>query len=193
MFRTEAVQVFPDLRARLGYPASSHDCRRGRALKRFTRSEEDDLTVSSSAAVTATTTEATTTAATEAAATTTAATEATAAATNTTVSTSAPAAATDISAAASAMAATATSAVSASWAVTSATRATVAASAGWKTSGNSPDAKKEDWWREHGAAQSIQRRDFLFLGFGGVFSRVTLLARHHQIAVVLGLMAFINA
>src|SRR6266481_3570513 len=82
----------------------------------------------------------------------------------------------------------------ASEATTSATRATVtSSSAGWQTSGNSADAYKENWRREHCAAQSVQRRDFLLLGFGGIVSCVTLLSRHHQVAVVLGLMAFINA
>jgi hypothetical protein len=80
-------------------------------------------------------------------------------------------------------------------AMTSATRATATtSSAGWEDSPNSLEAaEKEHWRREHRAIQSVQRRDLLILRFGGVVSRVTLLSRHHQVAVVLGLMAFINA
>lgn len=80
-------------------------------------------------------------------------------------------------------------------AMTSATRATVTtSSAGWEDSPNSLEAAQKEYGRwEHRAIQSVQRRDFLFLGFGGVVSRVTLLSRHHQVALVLGLMAFINA
>jgi hypothetical protein len=80
-------------------------------------------------------------------------------------------------------------------ATTSATRATVtSSSAGWQDSPNSLETAEKEYGRwEHRAVQSVQRRDFLILRFGGVVSRVTLLSRHHQVAVVLGLMAFINA
>ena len=92
-------------------------------------------------------------------------------------------------------AATEMSAWAASQAMTSATRATVtSSSAGWEDSPNSLEAAEKEYGRwEHRAIQSVQRRDFPILGFGGVVSRVTLLSRHHQVAVVLGLMAFINA
>ena len=80
-------------------------------------------------------------------------------------------------------------------AMTSAARATAtASSAGWEDSPNSLEAAEKEYGRwEHRAVQSVQRRDFLILRFGGVVSRVSLLSRHHQVAVVLGLMAFINA
>jgi len=80
-------------------------------------------------------------------------------------------------------------------AMTSAARATAtASSAGWEDSPNSLEAAEKEYGRwEHRAVQSVQRRDFLILRFGGVVRRVTLLSRHHQVAVVLGLMAFINA
>ena len=80
-------------------------------------------------------------------------------------------------------------------AMTSAARATVTtSSAGWEYSANSLEAAEKEYGRrEHRAIQSVQRRDFLILRFGGVGCRVTLLARHHQVAVVFGLMAFINA
>jgi hypothetical protein len=80
-------------------------------------------------------------------------------------------------------------------AMTSATRATAtSSSAGWQDSPNSFEAAEKEYGRwEHRAVQSVQRRDFLILRFGGIVGRVTLLSRHHQVAVVLGLMAFINA
>jgi hypothetical protein len=94
-----------------------------------------------------------------------------------------------------ASAARAATTVSAASAMTSATRATAtASSARWQDSPNSLEAAEKEYGRwEHRAIQSVQRRDFLFLGFGGVVSRVALRSRHHQVAVVLGLMAFINA
>ena len=86
-------------------------------------------------------------------------------------------------------------ATTAAEATTAATTATVtSSSAGWQDSPNSLEAAEKEYGRwEHRAVQSVQRRDFLILRFGGVVSRVTLLSRHHQVAVVLGLMAFINA
>ncbi len=68
------------------------------------------------------------------------------------------------------------------------------AAAGWQNSPNSLEAAEKEYGRrEHRAIQRVQRRDFLFLGFGGVRGRVALLSRRHRIAVELGLMAFINA
>ena len=98
-------------------------------------------------------------------------------------------------AAAMSTASTEMSASAASEATTSATRATVTtSSAGWEDSANSLEAAEKEYGRwEHRAVQSVQRRDFLILRFGGVGCRVTLLARRHQVAVVFGLMAFINA
>ena len=86
-------------------------------------------------------------------------------------------------------------ATTAAEATTAATTATVtSSSAGWQDSPNSLEATEKEYGRwEHRAVQSVQRRDFLILRFGGVVGRVTLLSRHHQVAVVLGLMAFINA
>jgi hypothetical protein len=93
---------------------------------------------------------------------------------------------------AAAMAATSVSAASP---MTSATRATATtSSAGWEDSVNSLEAAEKEYGRrEHRAIQGVQRRDFLILRFGGVVSSVALRSRHHQVAVVLGLMAFINA
>jgi hypothetical protein len=90
---------------------------------------------------------------------------------------------------------TATTSVSAVPAVTSATRATAtSSSAGWQNSPNSLEAAEKEYGRwEHRAVQSIQRCNFLILGFGGVRGRVALLSRHHRVAVELGLMALINA
>lgn len=84
---------------------------------------------------------------------------------------------------------------SAASAMTAATRATATtSSAGWEDSANSFEAAEKEYGRwEHRAIQSVQGRDFLILRFGGVLGRVTLLSRHHQVAVVFGLMAFINA
>ena len=100
-----------------------------------------------------------------------------------------------VTAAATVTATTEMTASAASEAMTSATRATATtSSAGWEDSPTSLEAAEKEYRRwEHRAVQSVQRRDFLILRFGGVVSRVTLLSRHHQVAVVLGLMAFINA
>ena len=47
--------------------------------------------------------------------------------------------------------------------------------------------------REKSAVQGIQRRNLLIVGLGGILCGVTLLPLRHLIAVVIALVAFVNA
>ena len=80
----------------------------------------------------------------------------------------------------------------------SASTKAVTTTSGWQTSRSSAEsssepADHENRWREHRAIQCVQRGDFSLLGFGGILGRVALLADNHLVALILFLMAFINA